>query len=183
MANVKTQQGHNPFRAERRQEGVGQTIGERRQAQQLQRARTAPAPVKKQPLDQFSTNGKKPRGVENFAAQATYNAGRKFTSKTVPHKRPLHERIENGTAPSNAGVQGDRPSDSKLLRFLDWIEENEFAHNSARLKKAYKQQAVKQAQQVGSAVRGAAPSQRAQRGYPAGTPTHSAPRNGRTTRS
>jgi hypothetical protein len=135
-ANVKTRAGTNPLSEQ--QKTVAKTHGERRtQRQHADKRATRAATPKK--LDQFSRKGAKPGSLSTFGSKASYITNRRFTSNSVPHKRPMHERIENGTAPSDVNV--DRPSDEKLLNFLKWIDNNEHAHNSNKFRAACKRHA------------------------------------------
>ncbi len=139
-ANVKTRAGNNPL--QKQEHTVPKTHGERRIRRKRSDAQTLKKTAPKK-LDQFSSRGAKPGSLARFGNKASYVKNRRFTSSAVPHKRPMHEHVENGTAPRKEGIDAERPSDAKLLSFLKWIDNNEHAHNSNRFRAACKKHVQK----------------------------------------
>ncbi|MFH1829480.1 MAG: hypothetical protein ABH871_01720 [Pseudomonadota bacterium] len=101
---------------------VGNTYGERRNNDSFP---TTQRPQASKPLDKFAgiannANTKNKTGLAGFAANATFQAARRFSSG-APYKRPLHDHIEKGTAPARGHKQP--PSDNAILNFLDRVIE------------------------------------------------------------
>ena len=136
-ANVKTRAGSNPL--QKQTKAVAKTYGERRIRKDTDVKATRTATPKK--LDQFSRKGAKPGSLAAFGNKAAYVTKGRLSSRETPYKALRHDQTEKGTAPRNDGINAERPSDQKLLNFLNWIDNNEHAHNSNRFRAACKRHA------------------------------------------
>lgn len=111
---------------------VGGTYGERR-LNNVQGNIAPKAASISRPVDQFSKS-KQSNKLAAFNPNATFKAARKFSVDT-PYKRPLHDRVERGTAPV---VEGEirAPSDKAIINFLDKLLDDPRLHCQRSVQKA-----------------------------------------------
>ncbi len=97
---------------------VGGNYGDRRVRAQT----VAPAPLPAQkPLDKFAGVGnRKAQNLEQFAAKAQFNQGKRFAGVGAPYRPFMVDAIERGYAVRN-NENAARPTDTQMLNFLDRI--------------------------------------------------------------